>query len=115
MKNKIFTVIPLLFFGSPALGQSKQEIQKKIQKAFPRNYRLVFKVIECESKWNTKLISQTKDYGLFQIHYIWITKKEIKSGIWKNVDWQIEKAKYIIKQQGWKAWVCYKKIRREKK
>ena len=101
-----------ILFALPVFSQSMDEMKSKVRKYFPNDYKLVYRIIQCESGWNPNAVSKTHDYGLMQINRIWWNRGELGDGAWRNVDYNLLKAKYVYSIQGWRAWGCYKKMRR---
>ena len=63
-----------------------------------------YAIAMAESGLNCESISQTKDYGLFQINEVHLPKfKEDKFNCWENARVAYE----IYKRQGWYPWVAY--------
>lgn len=68
----------------------------------------IFKLIDCESKWNDKAISRTKDYGLWQINQIHGLSREQMFNPYFATKWSIEKR---LRDGSWDAWTCNRKIK----
>lgn len=67
-------------------------------------------IATCESGLNQNAVSKTGDYGIFQVNEFWWDSTAQKLGLdYKNsVEDNIEMAKVIHKQGGYKMWVCAK-------
>lgn len=76
----------------------------------------MIKILTCESglkQWDDRgetLLSPTDDLGISQINQVWWDKaKELGYDLNITVD-NLNMAYYIWKQQGFNAWMCYRKL-----
>ena len=86
-----------------------------ITDAFPDQPRTAYLVAQCES--GLKMVQSNhiqpygreESFGIFQIHARAWDKVAQSMGLdyKNNVRDNIEMAKYIYQQSGWKAWTCY--------
>lgn len=100
---------------------TKEDIIKKIERAFPESPVIAVKIAKCESGLNPKIQSQhilsygqERSFGLFQIHEPAWDKTAKKLGLdnyQTDVEENIAMARYIYEQSGkrWSAWSCFTK------
>lgn len=106
------------FTRAATLNPSNGELIAYMHEVFGPEMPHFYQIIKCEStfrQWERDglpLISYTTDIGISQIN-LWTWGSEArKLGLDIFNSWQdnIKMAHYIYGKQGFKAWVCYKKI-----
>ena len=86
---------------------STQDVQNQICQVFKENCQEALKVASCESGLRPQAVSQTQDYGVFQINLSSHASKipvRDKVGYLLNSSANINLAYSIWSNQGWRPW-----------
>jgi len=84
----------------------EKSIEQKIRDTFPEDPDRAVKIAKCESGLNPKAVSPTNDHGLMQINK---TVHKVEGDIY-DVDTNLQFARKLYDERGWKPWVCNTKI-----
>lgn len=98
----------------PAVQPTPYEL---VQKYFPNNYEVMWKVFGCESghrqfkEDGTTLMSPTSDSGFAQINWVHdVEAKKLGLDYKNSLEDNIKMARVIYDKQGIGAWVCADKL-----
>lgn len=80
----------------------EKSIEQKIRDTFPEDPDRAVKIAKCESGLNPKAVSPTNDHGLMQINK---SAHKVEGDIY-DVDTNLQFARKLYDESGWKPWVC---------
>lgn len=80
----------------------QKSIEQKIRDIFPEDPDRAVKIAKCESGLNPKAVSPTNDHGLMQINK---SAHKVEGDIY-DVDTNLQFARKLYDESGWKPWVC---------
>ena len=84
----------------------EKSVEQKIRDTFPEDPDRAVKIAKCESGLNPKAVSPTNDHGLMQINK---SVHKVDGDIY-DVDTNLQFARKLYDERGWKPWVCNTKI-----
>lgn len=86
--------------------QSREEIEREINRVFGQDSFMAKKIVWCESSFRPQVIHKNRngsvDVGLFQVNSVHRQSTTDMQDPVKNIAF----AKKLFDKQGWKPWVC---------
>ena len=92
------------------------DIKEYIRSLWGDEAEYAFRIITCESGWNTLVISRTNDVGLWQINLAAHASKIPGGTRAEDIEWlkdwrnNTDFAYFLWLEQGWSPWVCHRLI-----